>query len=151
MHQAERQAYLLTDLQFGFGPETLYVRLDGARPIRDLLENGHRFALKFLRPDGLSVAIQKTTAARGLVATLMERGADGSWSARPSSVKAAAGTVLEVAVPLASIGVRPGGGPLSFFIAVQDAHGAELERHPTHHPIEVQVPDHRFEAINWTA
>ncbi len=151
MHQAERQAYLLTDLQFGFGPETLYVRLDGARPIRDLLENGHRFALKFLRPDGLSVAIQKTTAARGLVATLMERGADGSWSTRPSSVKAAAGTVLEVAVPLASIGMRPGGGPLSFFIAVQDARGAELERHPTHHPIEVQVPDHRFEAINWTA
>jgi hypothetical protein len=43
------------------------------------------------------------------------------------------------------------GDPLAFFVAVYDSANAELERHPAHRPIDVQVPDALFEARNWNA
>jgi hypothetical protein len=60
----------------------------------------------------------------------------------------AAGSVLEVAVPLSDLGVRD--GDVSFFVAVYEG-DAEVERHPAHRPIETAIPDARFEARNWTA
>ena len=43
------------------------------------------------------------------------------------------------------------GGRLAFFVAVYDARDAELERHPAHRLIELDVPDDTYEARNWTA
>jgi hypothetical protein len=40
---------------------------------------------------------------------------------------------------------------VSFFITVFDANGTEVERHPTHRPIETTVPDASFASRNWTA
>jgi hypothetical protein len=62
----------------------------------------------------------------------------------------AAGTVLEIAVPLRELGAGSG-DPVAFFIAVSGAEGTERERHPAHRPIELTVPDAQFEARNWTA
>jgi hypothetical protein len=67
----------------------------------------------------------------------------------PGQAQAAAGTVLEVALPFAHFGVRPGEA-MTFFVTVQDVTQAEVERHPTYRPIELTVPDDQFEARNWT-
>jgi hypothetical protein len=40
---------------------------------------------------------------------------------------------------------------VSFFVAVHDSSGQEVERHPAHRPVDVTVPDDQFEARNWTA
>ena len=40
MHQVDRQAPLLRLVRFGFDAERLYIRVDGTRPMRDLLEAG---------------------------------------------------------------------------------------------------------------
>ena len=40
---------------------------------------------------------------------------------------------------------------VSFFVAIYNASDKEVERHPSHRPIELAVPDERFEALHWTA
>ena len=40
---------------------------------------------------------------------------------------------------------------MSFFVAVYDVEGGELERHPANRPIELTVPDALFEARLWQA
>jgi hypothetical protein len=53
---------------------------------------------------------------------------------------------MSVPLPL----LDPANG-LAFFVAVQDAHGTELERHPEGYPMEIQGLDAGFEARHWTA
>ena len=148
MHQVERQARTVTLVQFGFDRLRLYVRLDGGRRLVDLLREGYEFTLKFLRPEGLrfSVAHKGGRVAgtfwerSGTPPQRVDRGAGGSV--------VAAGTVLEMALPLGDLGLREG-DRVSFFVAVYDAHSNELERHPVGRPIEADVPDARFVAANW--
>ena len=40
---------------------------------------------------------------------------------------------------------------VSFFVTVHDANENETERHPAGRPVELTVPDDRFEARNWSA
>jgi hypothetical protein len=58
--------------------------------------------------------------------------------------------VLEIGLPFSDLGVTAGNS-LMFFVAVDDAADAELERHPSHQPIELRVPDERFGSGNWNA
>jgi len=59
--------------------------------------------------------------------------------------------VLEVALPLADLGITEG-QPVAFFVAIYDrATGAELERHPEYRPIELVAPDAMFEGRYWRA
>jgi hypothetical protein len=52
-------------------------------------------------------------------------------------------------VPFPTLGVRIG-DPVAFFVTLtRDT--TELEQHPRHLPIELEVPDRRFAARNWTA
>jgi hypothetical protein len=62
----------------------------------------------------------------------------------------AAGTVLEIALPLEDLHLPAAGARVAFFVAVSDARRSELERHPAYRPIEAEVPDAGFEARNWT-
>jgi hypothetical protein len=64
-------------------------------------------------------------------------------------VRAVAHEVLELAVPFADLGLMAGDA-VSFFVSVH-LNGQELERHPSHRPIELTVPSTEFEAHNWTA
>ena len=74
------------------------------------------------------------------------------WIERgPGGAAVAAGSVLEMALPLAELGVAEG-QPVAFFVALYDsASGAELERHPQHRPIDLVAPDALFEARYWRA
>ena len=58
--------------------------------------------------------------------------------------------MLELSLPLVDLGVSAG-DPVSFFVAVHDAAANEIERHPAHRPIDLEVPGAGFEARNWTA
>jgi alpha-amylase/alpha-mannosidase (GH57 family) len=151
MHQGDRRESVLTLVQFGFDRDRLYVRLDAGRRLADLLSEGYEFSLKFLHPEGVRFSVRQ---AMGKLSGLfwdrrttkapqwVERGSGGAI--------VAAGTVLEVAVPLVDLGLKPG-DVVAFFVAVYDVDDAELERHPAHRPIESEVPDEQFEARNWTA
>jgi len=150
MHRTERKASVLTRVQFGFDRAHLYVRLDGSRRIADLLAEGWEFSLKFLKPDGVRFSVrQKPDHGLGL---FWDRGGGSplQWVERgPGSARVAVGSVAELAIPLADLRVTVGGA-VAFFVSVFDVNDVELERHPEHRPIELPVPDERFEAMNWS-
>jgi len=150
MHQNDRRASNLTLLQFGFDRERLYVRLDASRRVADLLVEGYEFSLKFIHPEGVRFSIRQTAGKlRGLFWD--RRSKAPHWVERGTGGAAvAAGSVLELALPLQDLGVAPG-DVVAFFVSVYDAADAELERHPAHRPLESDVPDEQFEARNWTA
>ncbi len=130
MHQAEGPVVVLTEVRFGFDSEFLFLRLDGVRPLRDLLAEGYEVALIFTRPEGLRFSVRDVGGVvRGTPAV-------------------AAGTILEMALPLRTFG---GARELAFFVAINDPTGAELERHPPGRSIELSPGDLQFVAANWTA
>jgi alpha-amylase/alpha-mannosidase (GH57 family) len=130
MHQTDRRSFFLSAIWFGFDHERLYIRLDGVRPLKELLAEGYEFSLHFLKPAGLRLAVSSKPGG-------------------PQRVESAvAGSILEMSVPLAALDPSSG---LAFFVAMQGADGTELERHPAGHPMEIQGIDAGFEARNWTA
>ena len=60
----------------------------------------------------------------------------------------AAGTILELAMPFTDLGLGAG-ETASFFVAVYDDRGSELERHPQNQAIELTISDARMEAQHW--
>jgi hypothetical protein len=150
MHQVDRGPGILVAVRFGFSRERLFVRLDGARPMVELLADRTGFWLTFLQPEGLRFSVRE--AYGGQVGALWaHRHGDQSWVERATGgVRVAVGTILEISLPLAELGLAPG-APVAFFVTVSTANEVEVERHPAHRPIEIVVPDAAFEARNWTA
>jgi hypothetical protein len=86
------------------------------------------------------------------IGTLWDRSSDGvGWTERARRGAAvAAGTILEIALPVAEL-TSQADARMAFFVIVSAPDGAEIETHPEHHPLEATVPDEQFEARNWTA
>ena len=150
MHHTDRPASMLTLVQFGFDRQQhLFVRIDGRERLIDLLAEGREVSLKFLAPDGTRFSVRQTDGRlTGLFWT--RHAAEPQWAERgPGGAVVAAGSILELALPLGDLGVGPGDA-VSFFVAVYDA-DTELERHPAQRPITVVVPDALFEARQWRA
>jgi alpha-amylase/alpha-mannosidase (GH57 family) len=148
MHQSDRKPPVVTLVRFGFDRDRFYVRLDGGRRLVDLLAEGFEFSLKFLQPDGVRFSVRQVGGR--LTGLFWDRRSEPPhWVERGrGGAVAAAGTVLELGVPLADLGLAPG-DRLSFFVAVYDGSSTELERHPAHRPIDAQVPDQLFVARHW--
>ena len=136
MHQTDRRPPVATQILFGFDLTRFYLRVDCGRRVADLLGEGYQVVLTFLQPASTLVFRRPNGPVPGHQLT-------------PGAVAAVA-TVLEVAVPLADLGVVAG-DVVSFAITILDASGAEIERHPGLRPVEVTVPDRAFETRNWTA
>jgi hypothetical protein len=155
MHQADRSAAVVSKIHFGFDRTRLFLRVDGTQPMVDLLAGGRELALKFVVPAGVRYLVQErvgrlTGAFWDRRPTNHERRGD-DWAERgPGGATVAAGSVLELALPLADLGLGDG-EPMAFFLAVHDGSGAEVERHPEHRPIEVVTPDDLFEGRYWRA
>jgi alpha-amylase/alpha-mannosidase (GH57 family) len=151
MHQIARRTDLLTLVQFGFDHARFYVRIDAARRLVDLLAEGYEFSLKFLQPDGVRFSVRQTLGRMtGLFWDRRVTDPGPLWVERgPGGASVAAGAVLEVGVALNDLGVGVGDS-VAFFVAIYDRDSNELERHPAHRPITVEVPSPTFEALNWS-
>jgi hypothetical protein len=125
MHQTGAPGRVLTRLHFGFSATHLFIRLDGERPLTDLLTQGYAFSLLFLHPTRQRLDIHPSGSA--------------SWSVRKGAgIRVAAGTVLEVAIPLDDLDAIPD-QPL------------ETDRYPASRPIQLAVPGPAFSGNNWRA
>jgi alpha-amylase/alpha-mannosidase (GH57 family) len=147
MHQVDRPPAMLTLVQFGFDRERLFVRLDAVRRVTDLLAEDYELSLKFHRPEGVRFSVRHVDGR--VIGSFWDRRPEAAWIERgPGSAIVAAGSVLEVAMPIVNLGISAG-DRLAFFVAVY-RRDHEVERHPAHRPIEVEVPGADFEARNWT-
>ena len=149
MHRSDASASRLTLVQFGFNHERLFVRADARPRVVDLLAAGLEVSLNFLVPAGLRFSVRQTVGR--LTGAFWEQdGAGGGWTDRgPGGAAMAAGTILEVSLPMNDLKLAAG-SPVSFFIAVNDD-AREVERHPADRPIELMAPDAWFEAGLWRA
>ncbi|MBI4266192.1 MAG: hypothetical protein HY657_17595, partial [Acidobacteria bacterium] len=152
MHQVAEPAPGIALVEFGFDLEHLFVRIDARVPARDLLQPGVGLSLNFVSPAGLRVELQCAATGGPLDVRLVER--IRMATAEPSvrdcpGLAAAAREVVEVRVPFRCLGVATH-APVAFFVGLQ-REGVEVEHHPRHRPIELEVPDRGFAALNWTA
>ncbi len=146
MSQSALPAHTLLAIRFGFDRARLYVRADVSGSARDVLAAGHAFVVSFLRPAGLRLRV--VTNGDKLDARLWARQPDGHEQPI-QAVEAVAGSILEVALPLEALMVKPG-DTLGFSVALWDGE-IECERFPSDYLIEATVPTEDFEAVNWTA
>ena len=146
MHQVADRGAGITRVEFGFDLQALYVRVDGTLRLQHMLANGYEVSLNFLVPAGVRVTLRADGA--GVEAGLQVRTPGGGWEPRlASGLRASAGTILEVQVPLASMGLAER-ATLSFMVALQKD-GAVVGSVPGHRPIEVTVPDGHFGSSGW--
>jgi hypothetical protein len=147
MHRvAQTRQPMVTGLQFGFDHRRFYLRVDFNRRASDVLADKGTVDVTFLSPPDVRLSVRRPGA--GEVRAVVERrlGPD-RWEALPAGAAAAAGSVLEIAVDWQGLGVAAG-GTLSCFVAIcQD--GREVERHPSHLPLDVAVPGPDFRARHW--
>jgi alpha-amylase/alpha-mannosidase (GH57 family) len=149
MHRTDRRPPTVTLVHFGFDLAHLYVRIDAAQRVVNLLADGRELSLKFVEPDGVRFSVRQKLGR--LTGTFWDRQTvEPLWRERGAGgAMLAAGTVLEMALPLADLGLTSGSA-VSLFIAVYEG-DVEVERHPTHRPIELVTPDGQFEANQWRA
>ena len=149
MHRSERTTPALTQVHFGFDAERLFVRVDGPEPMVDLLAGGREISLTFLNPADLRYTIRQADGR--LIGSFATRhNSDPAWlEDGPRGASLAAGAILEVALPIAALGLSPG-AVVAFFVAVSRG-GIESERHPSDQPIHATVPTGAFAARLWSA
>jgi alpha-amylase/alpha-mannosidase (GH57 family) len=143
MHQVTPAARQLARIHLGFDRERLLVRVDAVRRrVADLLREGREVSLQFVQPAGVRLLVRWRD---GLETTITSR-APGPPSTSRDGLISAAGTVLEIAVPLAEFGSA---SRLRFFVVLSDGGDRETERHPAGHPFEIVVPGAGRDGQDW--
>ena len=148
MHQVTEISSRIVSVQFGFNREHLFIRVDGARPMRELLVGALGLTVRFLKPSGLQVVIRRDGKFADVL--LLRRSAKGDWDVLEcGGLASAIGRVAELRVPFTCLGVRPQ-EPVAFFVTLSEG-TIEVEQQPRHEPIQIDVPDASFDARHWTA
>jgi alpha-amylase/alpha-mannosidase (GH57 family) len=132
MHHASQR---VRAVRFGVGAERLYVLVEAAVPMAELLSQAE-VALSF--PGPLATRYRFRRDGQGALAVQRETGSALGWIPAATGAQAAAGSVLEIGVPLREL-QRAAGGGVEFRALVLE-NGTELERHPEAKPISV-VPE----------
>ena len=147
MHEVTPRSTVLSNIEFGFNPQELYLKIAGSSPMREVITVDQELSVNFLKPQGCRLVV--SAEGGGVRATLRER-RDGQEVERSCpALRVVAGQLLELEVPFQCLGVSKE-ATVAFIVALHRG-GAEVEQHPRHRPIEVQVPDEAFPARNWTA
>jgi hypothetical protein len=148
MHEVSRQPAVLRQLRFGFGDDTLYVRLDaGSRPA-EFLGAGGTIGLVFVQPGERRIVVGGGNGRPTARLEVRSRN-EAAWVAVPFDGRVAVGDLIELAIPLSSL--RGAGAQVSFVVVLRNANGVEVERHPIGRPIALTVPDASFAARHWSA
>ena len=148
MHQVADRDGAVALVEFGFDLDNLFVRIDGNRPMREVLDRSLDVSVNFLTPAGVRVVVR--TDRDGTTARLVERGPSGKWDVLECpGIQVALGRVLELQIPFRCLD-RKLHDPVAFIVALNRG-GSEVEHHPRHQPIELKVPDRQFASLNWTA
>jgi hypothetical protein len=148
MHQVGSRADSIALVSFGFDEEHLFVRVDGTRPMRDVLVGTLGLTFRFLKPAGIQVVLRRDGRLADVI--MVKRTAKGDWDVVTcADLASAIGNVAEVAIPFRCLVVRAR-DPLAFFVTLSEG-TVDREQHPRHQPIELEVPGEGFGTRNWRA
>ncbi len=148
MHQVSEISSRILAVEFGFSFEHLFIRVDGRRPMRELLVGALGLTIRFLKPAGLQVVVRRDGKFADVL--LLRRSAKGDWDvADCPGLASAIGRVAEICVPFACLGTGPRDS-VGFFVTLSEG-TVEVEQQPRHEPIQFEAPDATFGIRNWTA
>jgi hypothetical protein len=147
MHRVAERPAGIEVVEFGFDLDNLFIRIDGTRPMRQLLQDELRLSINFIQPAGVRVAIQLTAQRAEARMLNRHRGHDSEMECPGLSV--AVNRVLELQVPFRCLDLKTH-SPVAFIVALQRG-TTDIEHYPRHRAIELEVPDRNFAAVNWTA
>ena len=132
MHRGQPE---LVGLRFGIGDEKLHLLLEASAPARSLLEES-QLVVSFQGDVALRYRVH---ASEGRTEVRRSERLGIGWVASPTWAVAAAGEVLELAIPLGEL--RSDHGRTLSFRVLQVQGGVELARHPESGPIEVGLEE----------
>jgi len=139
MHQIEAAPAVVTSVRFGFNRDLeLCLRLEGPAPMSGQLAAGYELTLAVLEPEPRQIQVISSESDNGCYVNYAQ-------------ARAAAGVCLELAVPVAALGLAPG-AVLAFTVAVTRRTGGvpvAVDRLPDGYPIRVTVPGPGFDAATW--
>jgi hypothetical protein len=142
-----RQAGPVNDLYYGFDLGTLYLRLDFAEARRPGASAGLVVELAAPRPSGAIVR----SLARGTHPVEFDAapGAGPGGEGAIAAASCAIGSVLELGLPFAALGLSAG-DEVELRVRIVEA-GATIETVPDGDMIRFTVPDESFESSMWNA
>jgi hypothetical protein len=151
MHKSGNEPSVVELVEFGFTIDRLFIRLEGPRAFREVLQSGVEVRVRLLNPAAFQVAVRLDSASgRGRVRTRLELRSDTGWQPEPcEGLDAAAGRILELQIPFRCVRAEPR-TRVAFIVTVARG-GVEEEHHPRQGPIEFEVPDGTFAVRSWTA
>ena len=148
MHQVSESSSRILAVEFGFSLEHLFIRVDGARPMRELLVGALGLTVRFLKPAGLQIILRRDGRMADVL--LVRRSAKGDWDVTNCpGLASAIQRVAEIKIPFRCLGVGPQDS-VAFFVTLSEG-TVEIEQQPRHEPIQFEAPDATFGTRNWTA
>jgi alpha-amylase/alpha-mannosidase (GH57 family) len=147
MHEVSGRATAISAIEFGFDLENLYVKVAGPSPMREVVGGDQQLTLNFLKPGRCRIVV---SGGDGTVrAQMLDPPAEGNAPPRICpGIKAEAGRLLELQIPFQCLNASSQ-STVAFIVAISRG-GIEVEQHPRHQAIELEVPDERFPSRNWT-
>ena len=141
MHRA---GTVIRQILFGFDLNNAYFRIDfHQRTAIELFQQGYSFQVFFL-PSYILSAFQKED---GSIELTLERERDDGWIMLEHHCECAAGSILEIKVPLSDLDARSS-ETVRFRITLSQK-DIVLEEHPQVGSIQFQVPGPHFEEMDW--
>jgi hypothetical protein len=135
----------LSGMHFGFDGERLLLRFDArGGPVRERLTEIDALRVSFFQPAGFELLLSHPGWQQPIVQLYHH-----DVPVTESGVVAAADIILEVAIPLRSLGLETD-DPIQFFVELIDDEQA-VDRLPVEGAIETFVPSPDFEAMMWQA
>ena len=145
MHREAADGGLVEGISYGFSPEELFLRLDYIHT-RAPFEKEWSFTLTFIHP--AKVKIKGIVKGKKSGAVVFEKPSDREeWVETGPVERIASDTVVEVALPLKALGVRPA-DEMRLYITI-DAGVLGVERWPMKGSLRIEAPGADFEQEQW--
>ena len=142
-----RQAGAVSDLFYGFDLDTLYLRLDFAKDRRPGPAAG--LVVELAAPRICAAIVRSLARGRPAVEVEGAAGAAGGGEGAAAGASCAIGSVLELGLPFAALGLAAG-DEVELRVRLVEA-GATIETVPDGDMIRFTVPDESYEFSMWSA
>lgn len=144
MHQIETLFY---EIYYGFSLTNLFVRLGINLPLWGKEGEDFSYALLFSEPKELQAKISFDKEKRDYVFSLSQLEEQGSWKKVKELSSFGVRRIIEMGIPFAELGVKP--GEKIEFTVVAYKEGQELERWPRGGVISVTAPTETYADEQW--
>jgi alpha-amylase/alpha-mannosidase (GH57 family) len=146
MHQAKS---IFQAVYFGFDMKTMYLRVDlNSAWLAEHGHETHELNIRILQPQPRLIRLRAFQPQP--VVDFYELDAQERWTlVRQHGLQAAWADILELALPFADLGTKPGES-MEFWVFIKKG-DRELERCPRQGPITVEVPAEGFADAIWSA